>query len=102
MQQDLARERGDNAEFSRLIWLPPGLEPKDDRQRRFIETLRNSFHSTNGSDLIQTKIEDLKTIIQAKLNPPITPTATISPDDGLKRVYLVCDQRDLDEVGSLY
>jgi hypothetical protein len=102
LQQDLARERGDNAEFSRLIWLPPGLEPKDERQRRFIETLQNSFHSTNGSDLVQTKIEDLKTIIQNKLNPPSTPAPIKGADDGLKRVYLVCDPRDLGSIEPLY
>lgn len=102
LQQDLARERGDNAEFSRLIWLPPGLEPKDERQRRFIETLQNTFHSTNGSDLVQTKIEDLKTIIQAKLNPASRPALTKDPDDGLKRVYLVCDRCDFEKIESLY
>jgi hypothetical protein len=102
LQQDLARERGDNAEFSRLIWLPPGLEPKDERQRRFIETLENTFHSTNGSDLVRTKIEDLKTIIQEKLNPSPKPTASEKPDNGLKRVYVVCDQPDLEEIALLY
>ena len=107
LQQDLACERGDNAEFSRLIWLPPGLEPKDERQRKFIEMLRNGFHSTNGSDLIQTKIEDLKTIIQEKLNPKPKLAATSKPDNGqpdngLKQVYLVCDQCDLEKTEPLY
>jgi hypothetical protein len=102
LQEELARKRGDNAEFSRLIWLPPGLEPKDDRQRRFIETLQNTFHSTNGSDLIQTNIEGLKTIIQAKLNPPPKPTVTERPKDSPKCVYLVCDQRDLEDTEHLY
>lgn len=102
LQQDLARERGDNAEFSRLIWLPPGLEPKDERQRRFIETLQNSFHSANGSDLIQTKIEDLKTIIQEKLNPTPKPTVMAKAEDAPKHVYLIYDERDEEATTPLY
>ncbi len=102
MQQDLARERSDDAEFSRLIWLPSGLEPKDDRQRKFIETLENSNQATNGSDLIRSNIEGLKTIIQEKLDPKPKLVASEKRDDGLTRVYLVCDQRDVNNVGDLY
>ena len=102
LQQELANERGQHDDFSHLIWLPPGLEPKDERQRKFIESLQSSFHSTNGSDLIQTKIEDLKTIIQEKLNPTPKLTATEKPDDDLQRVYLICDKRDVDDIAPLY
>jgi hypothetical protein len=102
LQEELARERHNSTAFSRLIWLPPDLEPKDERQRRFIETLQNSFQAANGSDLIQSRIEDLKTIIQEKLRTPPAPVASEKRDDGLKRVYLVCDQRDLDDIGELY
>src|SRR5262245_19221304 len=67
LQQELAIERGDDAGFSRLIWMPPGLEPKDERQRKFIVDLQNSFTSHNGPELLEVKLEDLKTIIQNKL-----------------------------------
>ena len=67
LQQELAIERGDNGEFSRLIWMPPGLQPKDERQQKFVADLQNSFTSHNGSELLQVKLEDLKTIIQTKL-----------------------------------
>jgi hypothetical protein len=102
LQEDLARERGDNAEFSRLIWLPPGLEPKDERQRKFVETLQNTFHSTNGSDLIQTKIEDLKTIIQQKLNPAPKPIVNAKTEGAPKHVYLIYDERDEEATTPLY
>jgi len=102
LQQELAMALGNKAGFSRLIWLPPELAPKDPRQRKFVETLQNTFQSHNGSDLIQTKIEDLKTIIQAKLNPAKQAVPSVSADNGLTRIYLICDQRDLDDIQPLY
>lgn len=102
LQQELARERDDDAEFSRLIWLPEDLEPKDERQRRYIETLERSNHATKDSNLIRSNIEGLKTFIENKLNPPAKPAASEKPDDGLTRLYLVCDKSDLDNIGDLY
>lgn len=96
LQQELAVERGDNAEFSRLIWMPPGLEPKDARQQKFVIDLQNSFTSHNGSELLQVKLEDLKTIIQAKLSQKQKPDTAASQKSGVTRVYLICDQQDVD------
>lgn len=95
MQEELAMERGDNAEFSRLIWMPPGLEPTDARQQKFVIDLQNTFSSHNGSELLQVKLEDLKTIIQAKVTQK-PKTAPLESDAGATRVYLICDQQDVD------
>lgn len=46
-----------------MIWLPEDLEPKDDRQRKFIETLERSNQDTKDSNLIRSNIEGLKTIM---------------------------------------
>src|SRR6185295_10545036 len=45
LQEELAVERGDDAQFSRLIWMPPGLKPKEPRQEKFVIDLQNSFSS---------------------------------------------------------
>ena len=101
LQQELAIERGDEAEFSRLIWMPPGLLPKDERQQKFVADLQNSFTSHNGSELLQVKLEDLKTIIQTKLTQKPKPTLTVTEDAGARRIYLICDQQDIDAVEPL-
>ena len=101
MQQELAIERGDDAGFSRLIWLPPGLAPKDERQQRFLADLQNSFTSRNGSELLQIKLEDLKTIIQTKLTQKAKLAPAVSEETGPARIYLICDQRDVDEAQSI-
>jgi hypothetical protein len=103
LQQELAAERGDDHAFSRIIWIPPEIAPKDERQRQFIANLQNSFSSHNGSELLQTKLEDLKTIIQQKIEKRLKPppaTASMAADD-LKRVYLICDQMDDESIEPL-
>jgi len=102
LQQELAIERGDDAGFSRLIWMPPGLQPKDERQQKFVADLQNSFMSHNGSELLQVKLEDLKTIIQTRLAQKPKPTPFVSEDAGAARLYLICDQQDIDAVKPLH
>jgi hypothetical protein len=99
LQQELAMERGDNGGFSRLIWMPPGLQPKDERQQKFVADLQNSFTSHNGSELLQGKLEDLKTIIQTKLTQK--PKPVMDPPGDRVRFYLICDKQDVDAVEPL-
>ena len=94
LQEELAVKRGDDAHFSRLIWIPPGLQPKDERQKKFVLDLQNSFSSNNGSELLQVKLEDLKTIIQSKLERKAKPVVTESAEGSPVRIYLICDQQD--------
>ncbi|MEK6303921.1 MAG: TIR domain-containing protein [Acidobacteriota bacterium] len=101
LQEEMAVERGDDAEFSRLVWLPPGLQPKDERQQKFVAELQNGFTSHNGSELLQVKLEDLKTIIQTKLAQKPKPEPIPSEAGGAARLYLICDQQDVDAVEPL-
>lgn len=100
LQNELAVERGvrDDAGFSRLIWLPPGLAPTDERQQRFLEHLHTDPRVQRGADLLETPLEDFKTALQQRLEPPPEPASrgvAATSDDGPPRVYLICDQRDL-------
>ncbi|HYJ86260.1 MAG TPA: toll/interleukin-1 receptor domain-containing protein [Pyrinomonadaceae bacterium] len=101
LQEELATERGDDDKFSRLIWMPPGLQPTDPRQMKFVDDLQNSFNSHNGSELLQTKLEDLKTIIQTKLTQKPKPVTPVGDTKGPTRIYLICDQSDMDAVGPV-
>lgn len=101
LQIKLAEERSAVApQFSRLIWLPKGLAAKDEAQAAFIEYLTNSPEALKNADLVGEKLEDLKSIIQAKL----TLQATAGPDEhqGLARVYLACDTQDIEAISPLY
>jgi len=97
IQEELAAERSAaDAAFLRLLWMPPGLSTpalaiSDERQKSFIAELQTRV--TVGAELLQTSIEDLKTRIVEKLNPPAK-TPTRDRRSKLKQVYLICENSD--------
>ncbi len=119
IENDLAMERAHDTEFPRFIWMRPGLNPSDPRQHRFVEYLRNDSNVQLAADILETKLEDLKTVLQDKLRdvkesqnaPPRAPakrtggledhtqsvkTGTPAvPESELLRIYIICDQLDL-------
>ncbi|HEY6660623.1 MAG TPA: TIR domain-containing protein [Pyrinomonadaceae bacterium] len=98
IQEDLARQRrASDPEFLNLLWMPQGLmapplEITDERQKAFVTALRNRVGA--GAELLQTSIEDLKTRVIEKLNPPPKPAAPPRGRSKLKQVYLICENRD--------
>lgn len=104
LQNDLAIEREEKGDFSRLVWIPPGLEAEDERQKRFIETLRSDPRTQKGADLLETPLEDLKTQIQQnfahKRVRDAAPEKPRNPSD-LRHVHLMCDARDSENAKSV-
>jgi hypothetical protein len=76
IQDQQAIERAAKGNFSRLIWIPPGLQVDDDRQSKLIERLRLDPRPVKGSDLLETFLEDLRTVINDKLKS--SPTAPVA------------------------
>jgi hypothetical protein len=100
LQNQLAAERSRDPDFSRIIWLHPTLHAKEERQQQFIEYLQNDSRAQAGAELLQTTLEELKTVIQDTLSAASTPGSATpgGPDDGPLRIYLVCDQQDVDDI----
>jgi len=98
LQEQLAAEHGaETPEFLRLLWMPPGLMTEalpisDERQTSFVGELQKRI--TAGAELLQTSVEDLKTRIVEKLNPPAATPARRGEQPKLKQVYLICENRD--------
>jgi hypothetical protein len=79
IQNEIAIERGDQGNFSRLLWIPPGLQVEDQRQRSVIEQLRTDPRIQHGADLLETPLEDLRTVVQDRLKQPAPPAEIPSP-----------------------
>ena len=67
LQHDLATERGDDPNFSRLIWTPGEISSPDARQRGFITHLYENAVVQRGTDLLNRSIEELKTVMHERL-----------------------------------
>jgi len=103
-QQALATEAAAAGALSSIIWLPQGLEIEDERQRRFVEHLQTSPAVHAAAELLEVPIEDLKTIIYRKLAPPapaIVKAAAAPAAEEHPRVYVLCDQQDMEATRPL-
>lgn len=105
LQNRLAQERGREDNLAQLIWIPPGLDVQDQRQRQLIEHVRTDPGLDQGADLLETPIEELKTLLYARLRSAEAqtqaPPGQVAGGPGLLRIYLVCDQRDLEAITPL-
>jgi hypothetical protein len=112
LQNQFAMERSQDAAFLRLIWMPQDINPTDPRQQKFVNYLRNDAEVQQGADLLEGKIEDLKTCIQESLREmndkrvvkeaaqiakplPAVRLPVSSPAQNPIRIYTICDQADL-------
>jgi hypothetical protein len=98
LQNELAAERSLEAGFSRLIWMPIDLKTSDERQQKFIDYLQRDAMAQRGAELLQTTVEELKTVIEDKLvqgkQSALRPTAASGGLGGPLHIYLICDQED--------
>jgi len=99
IQNELAVERGQAGNFSRLLWIPPRLQAEDERQRKFIEQLRMDPRAHDDADLLETPLEDLRTVIQERLRREEEPSREpVACDPCPPQLYLICDQRDAEMI----
>lgn len=111
IQTALAKERASEGNFSRLMWIPHGLVVEDERQRQVLERMRSDPQMEEGADLLETFLDDFRTLVQERLEArhrpaaPATPapspvpsaqpaTAAPAPVNAVPSVYLVYEQRD--------
>jgi TIR domain len=99
LQHELATERARDERFSRLLWLPDGLEVADERQAHLIERLRLDPRIQDRADFLETMFEDLRTTVHDWLTREPVPASRpgTGPSAGpIPQVYLIADQRDAD------
>jgi hypothetical protein len=102
-QNELAIERASGGSFCRLLWIPPNLTIADDRQRAVVDRLRNDPRLEEGADLLETYLEDFRTLVHERLEAAAAPKAEEAPppaaapsasDQRIRSVYAIYEQRD--------
>ena len=100
IQSELAAERGED--FLRLVWMPVGLSTQDERQQRFINGFLLGHQAQKGTEVLQTKLEDLKVIIHETANRDDEPEQTAVAGEAPRvSLYLICDREDLEAADQL-
>ena len=95
----------DKEGFQRLIWLPKGCDPQDEKQKAFVGRLVESPDAHRGAEVIVDTLENLKELVVEKLTPkPESPKedaskrgeASVAESSGVttNRIYLICDKGD--------
>jgi hypothetical protein len=103
VQDELALERAEKGKFERLVWISPGLQIEDDRQKKFVESLRLNPRIQQATDLLETSLEELKSVIHDRLKQKPLENKMELQDGfrqpgGLKQVYLIFDRQDLETI----
>lgn len=101
LQYELAIERTGKGQFSRLIWIPPGVQVEDGRQRKVLDGLRMDPRMDKQADLLETPLEALHTAISASLKKAEVPGRTSPPTpapQSAPQLYLLYDRRDADAI----
>lgn len=104
LQNQVAAKHCDNSTLQRLIWIPRGLEPKDERQASFIRQLESEPHTVTGAELIADTLENLKVLLRSRWEREDAETespAEAPAIGGAPRVYLICDQQDEEAIEPL-
>ncbi len=86
-------------DLRRLIWIPPSQAPREDRQSRFIHSLRVDPEFQIGAEVIEGPLSSLKQLALQRLKPaelggPLRLAAPSDAADHPPHVYLLHDRID--------
>ena len=102
LENTYAAEVEQTASFSRLIWIPQGVEPGETTQERFLDMIR-STNWPSRTEWLENSFGDFKAIIDEKIKAdarPVAPAPAPTPS-GKPRIYVVFDAQDT-EPGSAH
>jgi len=114
IQNDIASSFSASNNLQRLIWIPENVEPVDERQALFLENLKTGKAGILGADLVQSSLEDFKSVMMDTLKrmeekekkaattiDTLVDNDLLSTNSGSKLVYLICDLSDIDAIQPL-
>jgi hypothetical protein len=122
IQNEVASAASAASNLQRLIWIPEGFTPKEERQQLFVNKLNEGKDGITGADLIFSSLEDFKGIMTDKIasierekiklaekkekekEVAAVSNAAVTQNTGgggSRIIYLICDMLDIDEIKPL-
>jgi hypothetical protein len=102
IQNQIASQRSvntqDKTKFSRLIWISNQLNQASEKQMSFIENIKRDLSSSEGTEILQTTLEDFKNIIREELievgiDKKLGKGQTLT-ENGKQTIYVLHDKID--------
>jgi hypothetical protein len=93
--------KGNNEEFTRLIWISPNLNNASEKQKGFIENIKRDVEAQEGAEILQTPLEDFKNIMREELVDNSNDRKVVLDDTTGRSIYLMHDRVDDSEVGPI-
>ncbi len=88
--------------FFRLIWIPPNIEIKDQKQFQFVEQLKRDIKMIEGTEIIQTPLEELKNIIYDKItNQDTSAFQKDSTADKKIKIYCIHEKEQTEQINII-
>jgi hypothetical protein len=98
LQNEVAAAACRTRALRRLIWLPEGTSPRQDAQKKFIDSLHGDPEFQCGADLITGDLEIFKTSVHGTLKkleePPPQKSAEQAGKDHARQIHIICDVGD--------
>jgi serine/threonine protein kinase len=104
LQLRLTADRSLGPDLERLIWMPGGDEPADERQRAFLRRVEEDPALHDRAEIIEGNLNLLKKELIRRLAPPEEKpkaVATAKSPGGAPKLYLICDPKDEPAVEAL-
>jgi hypothetical protein len=124
IQNEVAAAASSSRNLQRLIWVPEGFNPKEERQISFLNKLNEGNEGIEGADLIQSSLESFKEILSDKINfierenkknlvakeakeskeakeVEKSDNNAVTINNGSRIIYLISDILDIDEIQPL-
>jgi serine/threonine protein kinase len=101
LQVRLTAEQAERQGLQRLIWMPSGGQPLDQRQQAFLSRVQEDPRLHRGAELIEGNLNLLKKDLIRRLSPPEEKPAPAKTSSGAPKLYLICESKDEAAVEAL-
>ncbi len=86
--------------FSRILWLAPNIVYQSEKQKIFVDNLRQNADNLEGAELLEVPLEDLKVAVKRILSEKNVVIPQYNAD-AQKSIYLIYDKADENKIDNI-